>query len=145
MQVFAVEVEVVITFCPGCWLEISNQTLTCPHCGADQSQISAEPFVKKLIRALHHPEPETPIRAAYVLGQLKAVEAVPALLVVVAEQSDQFIVAACIDALAEIGDTSLSGPLEQLLRSVPGLIVEDALEKALVKLRTQKPTMEESS
>ena len=145
MQVFAVEVEVVITFCQACWAEIPNQSIICPNCGADQSQISAEPFVKKLIRALHHPEPETPIRAAYVLGQLKAVEAVPALLVVVAEQSDQFIVAACIDALAEIGDAQAASPLEQLLDGTPALIVREALKKALVKLRTQKPTMEESS
>lgn len=135
----------MITYCQECWSEIPNQTITCPNCGADQSQISAEPFVKKLIRALHHPEPETPIRAAHILGQLRAVEAVPALLVVIAEQSDQFIVAACIDALAEIGDIQAASPLEQLLDGTPALIVREALKKALAKLRTQKPTMEESS
>lgn len=59
-----------------------------------QDQLEKENFVKKLIVALNHPESETPFRAAYILGSIKAAEAVPALLKRLTNENDPFIIEA---------------------------------------------------
>jgi len=121
-------------FCGGCWNEIDKDETICIHCGADQSKFEEEAFVAKLIRALNHREPQTPIRAAYILGKLKAREAITALLKVIHESADMFLVAAAVEALGEIGDRSLEPRLRETLTSYPSPIVRRAVHRALKML-----------
>jgi HEAT repeat protein len=103
-------------FCTQCWKEISESAKLCPHCGADQRKLGREPFVTKLIRALGHPEPETPTRAAYLLGELRAKEAVPELMQLIALSQHPQLRAAAIRALGKI-DSALLSEISALWRS----------------------------
>jgi len=59
-------------------------------------------YVERLIRALDHPEPETPLPAA-ILGRRRQREAIPALIAKAEETSDPYLAAACVEALSRIG------------------------------------------
>jgi HEAT repeat protein len=60
-------------------------------------------YVEKLIRALDAPEAATALRAAYLLGQLRAAAAVPALAAKLEESPDPYLSAAACEALGQIG------------------------------------------
>jgi HEAT repeat protein len=88
----------------------------CPCCGADQEALSRKSFTEKLIRALHHPEPETRIRAAFILGKLGAAEAIPALKqILLSPATDPYLAAEAATALGEIGNDEA----QQILLSMP--------------------------
>jgi len=130
-----IENQIMMTyFCRNCWNEINERQSVCPQCGAKQSELDDETFVAKLIRALNHPEPQTPIRAAYILGKLRTNEAIPALLDVVHKNRDFFIVAAAIDALGEIGNRKIINELQELLIQNPPLPIRIAAERAIRNL-----------
>jgi hypothetical protein len=57
----------VTYYCPFCWHEVGRE-LNCPQCGADVRDCADESYEQKLIRALRHPEPTVPFRAAKILG-----------------------------------------------------------------------------
>jgi HEAT repeat protein len=94
----------MIFYCTNCWKEIKPDDKICPNCGADQTELENESFVKKLIKALNHPEPETPIRAANILAQLKVKKAVPFLIAKLKNEKDPFIIEAVVKALLEIDE-----------------------------------------
>jgi HEAT repeat protein len=95
----------VIFYCPSCWREVTEGTQVCPACGKNVEHLSSgRDYVQKLIGALDHPEPTTPIRAAWVLGMRKEARAVPRLIRLVRESTDPYIVEAAVEALAQIGD-----------------------------------------
>jgi HEAT repeat protein len=60
--------------------------------------------VEKLVSALRHPDPQTVRRAAWILGRLKAREAVPALLDLGERTADPYVIESVVEALGEIGD-----------------------------------------
>jgi len=110
-----------------CWKAIKNGEMVCPHCHADQEKLTQETYVRRLMRALHHIEPETPIRAAFVPGELKPQIAVPELIRLLHRSADPCIAAACAQALGTIGGTgSREGPREALSRAY----IVDAIELA---------------
>ena len=43
--------------------------MTCPFCRCDLAATATRDYPEKLIGALHHPEPETRLRAAEILGE----------------------------------------------------------------------------
>jgi predicted amidophosphoribosyltransferase len=87
-------------FCPRCWHDFERDEARCPHCGLDIEEFwNSKDYVEKLIAALHHPEKETPIRAAWLLGQLKDPRAVPPLIELVKETEDVYIARAAVQAL----------------------------------------------
>jgi HEAT repeat protein len=90
-------------FCPDCWSEVDTATV-CPKCGADVSDFAGETYEEKLIRALRHPEPTVPVRAAAILGELGSRVAVEPLLKIAQRSSDPYIQEAAVQALGRIGD-----------------------------------------
>jgi HEAT repeat protein len=122
-------------FCPNCWKEIEPKVKICPHCKADQNLFREQTFTQKLILALDHPEPETPIRAAYILGKLKTVEAIPSLLRIMRTHPDPYIVTGCVEALANMEEPAVIQPLERILLEKIPLIVVQAIQKALKKIK----------
>jgi len=92
-------------FCPACWAEVSAALGDCPRCGVDMDRYARSTrYVEKLISALRHPEPQTVRRAAWILGRLRAREAVAALLCVGEQERDPYVVESVVEALGEIGD-----------------------------------------
>lgn len=92
-------------YCPVCWSEVSKHDPTCKHCGIDLAAADARPIVEKLCSALNHPEPETAVRAAWILGERREKRAVPELIRVVERSSDGFLAEAAAEALGKIADS----------------------------------------
>ena len=91
-------------YCPGCWKDFAEDVAQCPRCGLDIPGFwNAKDLVEKLIRALHHPEPSTPIRAAWMLGRIGDTRAVSALIDMVRGTGDVYITRAGVRALGKIG------------------------------------------
>ena len=118
-------------YCTNCWKEIGAKQAVFSHCHAEQEQLTRETFVQKLIRALRHPEPETPIRAAYILGELRATAAVHELAEVLHSSPDPYIAAACAGALGGIGNAPALDELKRVLTPEHSVIVRRAAENAL--------------
>jgi HEAT repeat protein len=86
--------------------------------------------VEKLILALHHPEKETPIRAAWLLGQLKDTRAVQPLIDLVKMTDDVYIAKAAVKALGEF-DTSAARQFLGTLAQHHAKMVRDEVQRIL--------------
>ena len=97
-------------YCPNCWGEIAESAATCPVCYIDISErISQADYTHKLIAALRHKEPTTPVRAAWILGERRERRAVLALTKVVKKGKDAFLVESAVEALGKIGGEAATG------------------------------------
>ncbi len=94
----------MIYYCSNCWSEINKDLEICPYCGNSQFLLNQEPFEKKLIRALTHPEPTTVVRAIKILGELKSKNALPDLFEIIKTQHDPFVVSEAVKSILEIDD-----------------------------------------
>jgi HEAT repeat protein len=95
----------MIFYCPSCWRESTESIRVCPHCKVDVERLALEQdYVQKLIAALDHPEPQTAVRVAWILGMRREARAVPHLARLARESEDPYIVEAAVDALGRIGD-----------------------------------------
>lgn len=128
----------VTCFCPSCWNEVATASV-CPACGTDIQSLADESYEKKLIRALNHPEPTVPIRAAAVLGELGSPMAVEPLIDIAQSGPDPYIQEAAVEALGQIGDTRAFQCLERLSRE--GVVrVRAAAERAIKTLESRTNT-----
>lgn len=115
-------------YCPGCWKDFAEDVTQCPHCGLDiLSFWNRKDLVEKLIYALHHPEPGTPIRAAWILGRIKDSRAVPALIALIRETDDVYIARAAVRALGKIGSAEARQCLNTL-RNHPAKMIRDEVQ-----------------
>lgn len=121
-------------FCSQCWKEIERETTICPFCGANQSELDKESFVEKLIRSLHHPEPETPVRAALILGKLHPAEAKLPLMETAEHGKDPHLRAAAIDALGEYETDDVLMFLKKIKTHPKSIVEKVAIEKRIQKL-----------
>jgi len=86
-------------------------------------------FIDKLIKALNHPEPETPIRAANILSQLNVKEAVPFLIKKLKREKDPFIIKAIVDALVNIDLSGTKSEIIKILSQSTPVTVKNLLKK----------------
>lgn len=120
-------------FCPNCWREVDEGGRICLHCGVDIEAFWLErDFVEQLILALHHPEPQTPVRAAWILGQLRDERAVAPLARLLQEAPDVYIARAAAEALGGIGTPAALAFL-RTMQDHPAMMVREAVDKALSK------------
>jgi HEAT repeat protein len=104
-------------YCPNCWAEVSEQAKTCSHCHENISErISQTNYVHKLIAALRHKEPTTPVRAAWILGERREQQALPALTRIVKKSTDAFLVESAVEALGKIGGTTATAAVRSAAR-----------------------------
>jgi HEAT repeat protein len=126
-------------YCTNCWAEVAESATICPKCGDDiVARQARSDYVEKLIAALRHPEPTTPIRAAWILGERREPVAVEPLCRLVRESRDAFIVESVVEALGKIGDAHALTVIESATRH-PSPRVRNAAKKALAQLRRTKP------
>lgn len=91
-------------YCPGCWKDFAEDLAQCPECGLDIRRFyDSKDYCEKLILALSHPERQTPLRAAWILGQRRETRAVSALIERIEKTGDIYIATAMIEALGKIG------------------------------------------
>jgi HEAT repeat protein len=125
-------------YCPRCWRDFDEDVPVCPHCGLHIEEFwKSKDYVEKLIVALHHPEKETPIRAAWLLGQLKDQRAVAPLIDLVKETDDVDIARAAVRALGEIGTAEAMTFLRTLGRH-HAKMVRDEARRMLAGRRTSR-------
>lgn len=126
----------VTRFCPRCYSANAAEAGTCRHCGAALASPAGDDYLAKLVWALHHPEPETRVRAAELIGRMgkAALPAVAALVQAYTSAGDPFLRAAVVKACGSIGGDEAS---ELVLKGAadPSYIVRlsslAALEKAI--------------
>lgn len=122
-------------FCPGCWTDFGEDLARCPVCELDIHHFwSSKDYVQKLIVALNHPEKGTPVRAAWILGQIRDPRAVDPLMTLVQKTKDVYIAAAAIKALGKIGGLEATNFLKSL-QDHPAQIIREAAEAAVRNLR----------
>jgi HEAT repeat protein len=124
-------------YCTNCWKEIKPDEKICPYCNADQAELEKETFIKKLIKALNHPEPETQIRAANILSELKAEESIPFLLRRLEKEisspqnnlgrPDPFIIESLVRAILKL-KPHLIVKIKKLTGHNPPVTIKDMLE-----------------
>lgn len=125
----------ITRYCPACWEEIDDAAV-CPACGADLQHLSKASYEEKLIRALCHPEPTVPVRAATILGELQSRAAVPALIEAALSTEDPYLQEAVVQALGAIGDERALPCLERL-RQEGALRVRAAAERAQARINAK--------
>ena len=90
-------------YCPGCWHDFAEDLVRCPNCGLAIDEFwNSKDYLEKLILALHHPEPATPIRAAWLIGKIRDPRAVEALIDIVKETKDLYLAREAVKALGAI-------------------------------------------
>jgi HEAT repeat protein len=107
---------------------VSEDATRCPSCGSDLAVLDAEGFRRKLIRALWHREPFTALRAAEILGRLRAREAVADLLERYRASVDPYFGATIARALRRIGGDEAGAALA-ILAQDPSILVRRAVEE----------------
>ncbi len=114
-------------YCPRCWRDFDKDERICPHCGLDiEGFWKFKDYVEKLIVALHHPEKETPIRAAWLLGELKDPRGAAPLIELVKETDDVYIAREAVRALGEIGTAEATTFLRTLERHHAKMVRDEA-------------------
>jgi HEAT repeat protein len=122
----------MLFYCPNCWKELPGAREICPNCGQRISSWDEKAFTEKLIQALSHPEPETPVRAVYILGEKKTAEAVGSLARLFRRSREPFLQGEVIEAMGKIGGEEALALLMEALRH-PSFIVRGEAIKALSK------------
>jgi HEAT repeat protein len=118
-------------YCPRCWVNFSQDLTICPNCGLNIKEFwKSKDYVEKLITALDHPEKETPIRAAWLLGQLKEPRGVQPLIDLVKKTNDVYIARAAVQALGEI-DTPAACQFLETLTGHRVKMVRDEVQRLL--------------
>ena len=114
-------------FCPGCWSDFGEDVSPCPHCGLNiRAFWDSKDWTEKLILALEHPEPRTPIRAAWLLGETGDVRAVQPLIDLFKRASDVYIAHAAAKALCRIDDAAARRFLSTLTKH-PAKMIRDVV------------------
>jgi len=118
-------------FCPGCWEDFAEDLDRCPHCGLNiRTFFASRDYVDKLIVALKHPEPETPGRAAWILGRRRESKAVGPLIELLRKTQDVYTASEAVRALSRIGTPEAMAFLRTLTEHPAGMVrqaVADAL------------------
>jgi len=127
-------------YCPQCWQNFERDEPRCPYCGLNIEEFwKSKGYIEKLILALQHPEKETPIRAAWLLGQLKDTRAVPPLVELIKKTEDVYIARAAVQALGEI-DTPEARKFMVTLTQHHIKMVRDEVQRILSgRVRHQEP------
>jgi HEAT repeat protein len=130
-------------YCPRCWQDFNKDLSCCPYCDLDIQEFwKSKNYVEKLIVALDHPEKETPIRAAWLLGQLKDSRAVQPLIGLAKTTDDVYIARAAVNALGKI-DTPEARQFLGTLAHHPAKMVRDAVQQILSGRNSTRPSSEE--
>ena len=92
-------------FCPNCWNDFDENLTHCSYCGQNINEFwQSKDFVEKLIVALDHPVPETPIRTAWILGKMREERAIDPLISLIERTQDVFIACEALKALGSASD-----------------------------------------
>jgi predicted amidophosphoribosyltransferase len=117
-------------FCPGCWKDFAFAIEACPQCGINVSNFwDRKDLVEKLIHSLQHPEPSTPVRAAWLLGRIKDPRAVGALIKIIQKTRDFYLSREAVRALKQFA-TEEAQQFVDSLRNHPVRMIQVEVTKS---------------
>jgi DNA-directed RNA polymerase subunit RPC12/RpoP len=123
--------DMVRFYCPRCWHDFAQDLPRCPYCGAEILESwRSKDYVEKLIVALEHPEPSTPIRAAWLLGQSRERRAIEPLKRLAKTTRDLYISQAAIQALSQMDRNDVYDFLQDFA-SHPTTLLREAARSGL--------------
>jgi HEAT repeat protein len=131
----------MVFYCPICWSEVQREDQTCAYCGADLVVADARTMLEKLCSALKHPEPETAVRAAWILGERHEILAVPELVRTLETTTDGFLAEAAAEALGKIGDVQALDCL-RVVSDRGSVRARIAAKKAVQEILTKMSTID---
>ena len=127
-----VEGIIVRYYCPNCWKDFENDFQICPNCGVNLPVfLEGKDYVDNLIIALNHPERETPIRIAWILGRLRDERAVEPLINLLETTKDVYIACAAVKALGQLNTLRTRQYLSDIAVTHPAAMVRDEAGEAL--------------
>lgn len=122
-------------YCPRCWRDFGEDVRRCPYCDTNIAEfLKGKDYVEKLIIALDHPERETPIRAASLLGKLRDERGVEPLIRLIERTRDVYTACAAVEALARLGTERACQFLGGVASTHPAAMVRDAAARAVGNL-----------
>ncbi len=124
----------LIQYCPNCWAENLLYVTACDRCGTALAETEPIFYDQKLMRALHHPIPETRAMAAMLLGQRRDLHALSVLLSRLLEETDIGVLCAISKTLGQLGDCRAVASLAQRLAQPQALVVALSIVDALAAL-----------
>lgn len=125
-------------FCSSCWNEIAQDTKVCPSCGADIAVLDASSFDEKIIRAFHHPDPQTVRRAVFISGEKQIPQAKEPLIELLKNTKDPYLQEEILKALCHYDDPSLVKIVQPYSLAPYSLIVRITAGNCIRKFLNQK-------
>jgi HEAT repeat protein len=93
----------MIVLCPSCWATVTVEAAHCAQCGEDLQVLDQRQYSEKLRGALDHPDRETVMRVAKVLGDRRERESAGALVTALRSHwQEPYVAAAIVSALGHL-------------------------------------------
>ena len=106
----------MIAVCPACWQLVPPAAECCPASGAGFKTLREREYVEKLTGALGHPDRETVMRVAGILGARREERALPALIAALRRYwSEPYVAAAIVRALGRLPQTAARTAVREAL------------------------------
>jgi HEAT repeat protein len=118
------------SFCWNCFQVIESSDAACTRCGKPQQPAPGD-LTEKLMRALRHPVAETRRRVAFLLGEKRVRQSIPALTELIREDADPYVVEEVVAALEKTGGCESLSAIELAARHATFFVRERAIEALL--------------
>jgi hypothetical protein len=120
-----------IYYCFHCYGRNDRPSGTCVHCGREIAVPAGASYDERLIWALRHPDPDRAGVAAGILGERRAVVAVPALRCVVRDPPDAYVAARALQSLIAIAGVDAERELLEEVAAGDSFIPATVAQRAL--------------
>ena len=132
----------MLYYCPGCWQDFAFAIEACPQCGINVADFwGRKDLVEKLIHSLQHPEPSTPVRAAWLLGRIKDPRAVEPLIRVIQDTRDFYLAREAVRALKQFATEEAQQFVESLRNHPVRMIQVEAMKSEKQQGPAYLPTL----
>lgn len=121
-----------VYLCPACHTTRLLREVRCGYCGFDIRACADSGFDRQVIRALSDPEPETAVRAAFLLGIRHPPDAIDLLIPAYHSSRDLFVRRQALASIDMIGGDAAAALLQEAARDDHIVLRAEALGRLIV-------------